>query len=264
MAAIGISEFTYGFAFLHEQTVNHAGNITAAPVLPSLQEEQGLGWDAHLPVAGVDFYFQFKLSDYLTNWNAKYILDQTYIGHYYRIALHKKDNNLQHQRLRHLCVNNPHTYYVAPEFNSLNLFNASFLAHHITQSSRLIPVASCNDIHDGQHHITYQHGNVGWIQHSEQKRGEKSYSGSELGALYRGTQKEWVTVDKGFTERLFEKTSGLAKAVLDREERARTQLVRPLLDRPRQEADRRTFLLRTSEILSAVFGVTLVLVGTRK
>ena len=72
----------------------------AAPVLPSLQQEQSIGWDAHLPLNGTDFYYQFKLSDYLYRNNANYISDHTYHGPYYRLALHKKDSNRQHNRLK--------------------------------------------------------------------------------------------------------------------------------------------------------------------
>ena len=66
MAIIGISEFTFGFAFLYEQTVAKWGRLTAAPILPSLFQEAQDPWDAHLPVSGTDYYFQFKLSDYLS------------------------------------------------------------------------------------------------------------------------------------------------------------------------------------------------------
>ena len=61
MATIGISEFTFGYAFLYEQTRKNWANLKAAPVLPSLQKEKDEGWDAHLPLQGVDFYYQFKL-----------------------------------------------------------------------------------------------------------------------------------------------------------------------------------------------------------
>jgi len=65
MAEIGISEFTFGYAFLFEQTQANWGGLKAAPVLPSLQQEEQEGWDARLPLNGTDSYYQFKLSDYL-------------------------------------------------------------------------------------------------------------------------------------------------------------------------------------------------------
>src|SRR3972149_218984 len=88
MAKIGISEFTFGFAFLYEQTHANWTALRAAPVLPSLQEEQGKGWDARLPLNGVDFYYQFKLSEHLSRSNSSFIADGTYTGPYHRLALH--------------------------------------------------------------------------------------------------------------------------------------------------------------------------------
>jgi hypothetical protein len=41
MAVTGVSEFTFGFAFLFEQTTQNWANLRAAPILPSLYS--GLG-----------------------------------------------------------------------------------------------------------------------------------------------------------------------------------------------------------------------------
>jgi hypothetical protein len=90
VAVVGISEFTFGFAFLFEQTQRNWPDIKAAPILPNLQQEAGLGYDANLPINGIDYYYQFKLSDYLSRGNATYIKDNTYAGPYYRIALHRR------------------------------------------------------------------------------------------------------------------------------------------------------------------------------
>jgi hypothetical protein len=93
MAPLGISEFTFGYAFLYEQTHANWGKLKAVPVLPSLQQEKAAGWDAHLPLVGTDYYYQFKLSEYPRRSNAKYISDKTYSGPYYRLSLHRKDGN---------------------------------------------------------------------------------------------------------------------------------------------------------------------------
>jgi len=74
MAEIGISEFTFGYAFLYERTQANWGDLKAAPVLPSLQREEKEGWDARLPLNGTDFYYQFKLSEYLKRSNATHAL----------------------------------------------------------------------------------------------------------------------------------------------------------------------------------------------
>jgi hypothetical protein len=67
MVRTGISEFTFGYAFLYEQTRANWNSLTAAPVLPSLQQEADDGWDAHLPLVGTDFYYQFKVTERLFN-----------------------------------------------------------------------------------------------------------------------------------------------------------------------------------------------------
>jgi len=265
MAEIGISEFTFGYAFLFEQTQANWGGLRAAPVLPSLQQEALEGWDARLPLNGTDFYYQFKLSDYLSRGNATYIRDGTYNQSYYRIWLHRHNNNQQHRRLRQHCLGNPNTYYAAPQFNSIEEFNARFLARQIMANCRIIPLTLCDDISDGEQHcITFQSANPAWIFHSEPKRRDKSYTGEELGALYRESFRQWKRIDVHFTEQLLEKTREIARRVIAEEEPERAQLVRPLLDEPQVGRERRDLLLRTADILSATLGVTLVLVGSRE
>jgi len=263
MAIVGISEFTFGFAFLYEQTHAQWGNLKAAPALPSLIQEQQQGWDANLPLNGTDFYYQFKLSDYLSRSNAKFIADGTYNGPYYRIALHRKNSNRQHQRLRDHAVGNPHTYYVAPEFNALEHFNTSFLAHEITTRSRLIALSDCDDVADeAQHFITYQEGVLGHHFHSDPKRREKSYFGRNMEQLYGESREEWRAVDLGFAQNVFEKARA---SVLRSREREDPQLARaalPIMDVPPDRLTRNELLNRTSDMLSAFLGVTLVIVGT--
>ncbi len=274
MTITGLSEFTFGFAFLFEQTHQHWPGLKAAPVLPSLRQEADDAWDAHLPLVAADYYYQFKLSDYLFNWNAKYILDTTYTAPYYRIALHPRDNNRQHRRLRRHCQNFEHTYYVAPEVETLDDFNTSFLSKQLTQNSRLIKLSDCDDIglKDGtQHYITYQPGNPAWIQHSEPKRHERSAFGKELESVYNESRPTWKAVDRAFARSLFENASDAVNRSLleegdwkrrspatDREK----ELVSGMLAPPNDEATRVQLILRTADLVSVFFGLTLVLVGS--
>jgi ribosomal protein S16 len=180
MVAIGISEFTFGFAFLHELTKANWSDVTAAPILPSLQEEHDEGWDAKLPLAGTPFFYQFKLVEYLSRSNATYIKNGTYNGPYYRIALHDRDNNRQHRLLWQLGQGNPETFYAAPELNKRSSFNDQFLNQQIVPSSRLIRLSDCEQLADtdGESHvITFQQNQPAWIFHSEPRRREQSYSG---------------------------------------------------------------------------------------
>jgi hypothetical protein len=264
MVAIGISEFTFGFAFLYEQTSQNWGDLTAVPVLPSLQQEADDAWDAHLPLTADDFYYQFKLSEYLYRPNAKYIEDQTYNDSYYRIALHKRDNNRQHRRLKLHAQTHPNTFYVAPEMNTIENFNDAFLNQVLTQNSRLIPLQECDDINDaGQHHITYQEGGTGWIQHSEGKRHDKSFRGKDVESLYRGRRGSWRPVDENFSTELFEATSREIRTLVQEEEREAHLPQVALLQFDPHQHTRREILNRTSQLLSVFFGLTLLLVGQR-
>lgn len=263
MAEIGISEFTFGYAFLFEQTHSNWGDLKAAPILPSLQQEEEDGWDARLPLNGTDFYYQFKLSDYLSRGNAKYISDGTYDGPYYRFWLHRRNNSQQHRRLKEHAATNPNTFYVAPQFNAIEEFNSRFLARQITQNCRIISLADCSDVDDAEHHcITFQPPDPAWILHSEPKRREKSFTGNDLGRLYRGSVDEWRPVDMRFAGQLLEKTINLAKRIIVQEEPERANVLRPLLEEGQIGRDRQNLLLRTAEILSATLGITLVIVGS--
>jgi hypothetical protein len=262
MGITGISEFTFGFAFLFEQTHRNWAGLQSVPVLPSLQAEADKGWDAKLPTAGTDYYYQFKLSDYLFAKHAKFIKDGTYNDPYFRIALHRKDTNRQHRRLKQHSLAHPETYYVAPEFTELKTFNDSFLARDITMNSRLIPLQDCDDINDGaQHYITYQLGLPDWKQHSEPKRHTRSESGRDLERVYRESKPRWKPIDRGYAEGLFE---GTRTEVLQNIERFgdREEPVRGLLNRP-AEPSTHSLIQRTAELVSVYYGATMVLIGSK-
>jgi hypothetical protein len=262
MVSLGISEFTFGYGFLFEQTHANWANLTAAPVLPSLQQEADLGWDAKLPLQGSAFFYQFKLAERLAHGNALYIKNGTYAGPYYRIALHRRDSNRQHRRLRQHALTHPDTYYVAPEMETLDDFNAAFLARTIASKSRLIPVAQCQDYADGnQHHITFKEGEPNWADHSETIRHKRSFFGREVEKLYRDSGKRWHAIDLGFAKTMFEETREFAWE-REREEEPIGSETRtsPLLD-SKLPNKRDAFLHRTADILAAYLGVTLLLVG---
>jgi len=267
MVAIGISEFTFGYAFLYEQTSRHWGNLRAAPILPSLQQEAGQGWDAHLPTTGVDFYYQFKLSDYLRNGHAKFIKDGTYNSPYFRIAFHKNDNNRQHRRLKEHAIIHPHTYYVAPEITYVDDFNNIFLNGQVTEHSRLFQLTECDDIDINdvdQHYITFQRDIENWIQHSNRKRHFKSVAGKNILDLYEGTITQKRRLDKAFAEELFKRTSeNVLKSIevegfLNMPEERDVML--KLLDQRILKETKEKIVKRTSQILTIYYGLTMVIV----
>jgi hypothetical protein len=262
---IGISEFTLGYAFLFEQTQASWSGLRAAPILPSLQHEEQHGWDAKLPVNGTDFYYQFKLSDYLSRGNARYIQDGTYNRPYYRFSLHRRNNNRQHQRLRRHRLTNPNTYYVAPQFNSIEEFNSRFLAWQITGSSRIIPLTLCDDVADGDWHcITFQRDNAAWTFHSEPRWHERSYTGKDLEHVYRSSSYGWHRIGLDFVGGLLERTRAAPNEIMAEEEPEQARRVRSLPDEAIAGHEGRDLLLRTADILSTTLRVTLVLVGSRE
>ena len=218
------------------------------PILPSLQQEADDAWDAHLPLVGTDFYYQFKLSDYLKHGNAKYVADGTYNGPYYRIALHRRDGNRQHRRLWQHAQDNPNTYYAAPEFNRVDDFNAAFLARQITQSSRLIPVNQCSNINDGgQHYITYQQGCTAWTQHSEAERHSESFSGKQIEGLYRRSARNWKPINLDFSVDRFRQSVTAVNDVIAHEEKRDVEQALPLLAFNVARQSRSAVLARTSQ-----------------
>ena len=212
MVSIGISEFSFGYAFLYEQTTRNFAGLKAAPILPSLYQEASLGWDAKLPTTGADFYYQFKLTDYLYRGNAAHIRSGLYDGPYFRIALYPRHNNRQHRRLKAWAAEAPNTFYVAPEVSSAPEFSQLFLRGEISEQSRLIPVRECREIDDGyQHYITFQRGRRSWNEHSEKQFHEDSILGSEISDQYRRT--DFRPIDGGFAREILTKLKEVISVV---------------------------------------------------
>jgi len=268
MVAIGISEFTFGYAFLYEQTNRHWGNLRAAPILPSLQQEAEQGWDAHLPTNGIDYYYQFKLSDYLYTGNAKYIRENIYSSPYFRIAFHKNENNRQHRRLKAHAELHPNTYYVAPEITFEDDFNDIFLNRQVTEHSRLFPLIDCDDVYDGeQHYITFQKDISDWNQHSDNKTHRISIQGRSLQKAYDESARQMKRLDKTFAEDLFTKTAENVRKIIDTERimgwPEKEEPIQKLLDERITRESKNNIVKRVSQILSIFYGLTLVIIYER-
>ncbi|MFZ3170175.1 MAG: hypothetical protein WA130_21395 [Candidatus Methanoperedens sp.] len=261
MVEIGISEFTFGYAFLYEQTRRNWGSLMAAPVLPSLRQETEEGWDAQLPRRGCDFYYQFKLSDRLERGHAKFIADGTYRRPYYRIKLHARNFNRQHRELWRHAQSNQDTYYVAPEFEAKDVFNQAFLSNTITEHSRLIPLNECENYpaYDSkQHYITYQENDPRFLQHSKPSWHEKSRSGKELERIYDESRQKWRPINMEFADRILDQTREKLHILAD--EGYLPDVGRILEEVPEDMAGK---LLLSAKVLSVVFGVSMVIIGER-
>ncbi len=263
MVSTGVSEFTFGFAFLYEQTVSNWGSLVAAPILPSLRQEATDAWDARLPLRGTDFYYQFKVSEFLQRGNAAHIKNGTYAGPYFRFWIDRRYGSRQHNRLVLHASGHPDTYYVAPEFVGLEDFNAAFLGGQMTPNSRLIALSDCRAISDDKHHcITYKEGDGGFHFHSTPERHEKSFRGREMQELFNASRGRWRAIDRRFGRDVFDSVLGSIKSSLVAEHLSPSILERPVGFQPEQ-AGAASLLLRASELLAAFMGASLVIVGDR-
>ncbi len=272
MVRLAISEFTFGFAFLFEQVNKNWQGLVGFPVLPSLQQEADEGWDARLPLQGTDFYYQFKLSDYLSYRHAKYIREGPYDAPYFRIALHPHQNNQQHRRLKQHAIYNENTYYVAPEIKSPEEFNQAFLDRKTAEVSRLIPLRECVDYNENdreQHYITFQPGSDGFTQHSPPLRRSGDFSGSRLGGVYSDSRARWHPINDAFASALYDRALASVAKVRAGEEDIEEEEAKELPElaswvRRRPRTGRRKDLLQSaSDILATYFGLTMVIVGER-
>jgi hypothetical protein len=236
------------------------GGLSGYPILPSLQDEAEGGWDARLPANGTDYYYQFKLTDYLHAPNAAFIARGPYSSAYYRVALHRKDRNRQHRRLKTLAQNFPQTYYAAPEIQGRDLFSQLFLDQQITQNTRLIPVKDCDDINDSeQHYITFQNGSAAWKLHSDIKNYERSYTGVDL--LYKHEEAlETRKIGRNSGRELYEAHVGVISEVLQDEATFFDTSIKIIEEIP-EDLDSSDYFDRLSTLLTSFYGVTLIIVG---
>jgi len=288
MAKLGISEFSYGFSFLHEQ-VNRNGGVNCVPVLPSLQQESKLGWDAKLPTKGIDYYFQFKMSDYLKGKNAKFIKNGPYKNPYYCIALHKAKRNKQHNLLYMLSQRNPYVYYVATRLRTDQAFYDACTKKSVTARSMMIPARSCGTINDSlRHFITYPDFGYEWRFHSEPRRFENAIEGEQIVSHFEKSAKDWMTIDRDFAlnvyRRVEKSATGFLIADYDRLEsdkaeegndarRIRIEIIDPkrlrydfddLFDSDLSELDTSEILEKASYVLTTLYGASLMIVGKKE
>ncbi len=259
---IGLSEFTFGFAFLSEQTRRAWGEVRFAPILPSLQREEVVGYDAWLPTHAIDFYFQFKMAEQLIRSSARFA---GYGMPHFRFSLYRRENNRQHRVLYAHANNNPNTYYVAPEFNDVGDLNAAFLNDRITEASRLVAVSAIGKVEDAdQHFVIYAPGREMEF-HSKEGRTVRSEPGRELEKMFSDTRPTWKRVDQDFASRVLHSAEQSIERLIDETvssgERNFVREVREATRRAERTSARATLAV-AAKALTVVLGVTLVLVGS--
>jgi hypothetical protein len=206
MAYIGLSEFQYGFAFLYEQVSANWKDLDACPILPSLQKEANEGWDARLPIKGSPYFYQFKMTDYLTRRYARERIENSksknrvHSNPYFRFDLHPNNDYQQHKLLREKSKSERHVYYVVPAIIDKRGFDNIFLQKKIHLNSRLVPLSSCHKIKDfnAYHCITFEeHADFGY-QHSDPQKINKIINTNTLEEFYKSSAKEWRLIDMDY------------------------------------------------------------------
>jgi hypothetical protein len=261
MADLGISEFTFEFSFLYEQTFRNWGNLVTYPLLPNLIDEKNVGWDAMLHTKGAKYYYQFKRSELLSRSNAKHISNGPYGSSYFRINLHKGDCNMQHRLLWEWAQKsgNSKTYYVAPEITSQSEFKASFLNHTVVDHSRLIPLINCRNYDPDdrrQHYITYQHNVAGFLQFSESYKGKGDFFGKDIGNSYEKGRNEFVKIDEEYANNSLEEAINFTRKLPNKY--SISEYPRPLRETKPDTIISK--LLQSANILWIALGIVTILV----
>jgi hypothetical protein len=165
MQTISFSEFTFGFAFLCEEIARDPDNISHSPILPNLRQETlmvppedsryylGYGYDAFLPKRGANYFYQFKMSEYLQRRDANCV-HQSFSVPCYRFSLYKKGDYLQHERLKQLSERFENTLYVSPAIPNDEEFELALMNRNIISHSVGIELTNCNPV---QRNDTQQH-----------------------------------------------------------------------------------------------------------
>jgi hypothetical protein len=166
------SEFSFGFALVHELANGFGRQLGIAPVFPSLYAEgqPGGGYDVAL-TPGFPLFLQFKLSEYMVRRTASewHLFGQPY----YRFWMHAPRHSEQHALLLDLDVDPNLVYYVAPRIHTSQALNDAFLAEDLVTNSVFVRPRHIAQLpSDGYHCIAFSPVGIdGWIC-SEPRRTE--------------------------------------------------------------------------------------------
>ena len=143
------SESTYAFSLVNEMNRMYSFNL--APIFPSLYEEGKTGgYDTEVSIHGVPFFFQFKLSNFLSRFNAKNY--KVFNSSYYQFHLHARKKSKQHDLLLHLENSGNPVFYVAPRFYKHNDLNVNFRNSNMVSESIWITAKAIGALPDDDPH----------------------------------------------------------------------------------------------------------------
>jgi hypothetical protein len=111
--------------------------FVAAPLVPTLVQENRLGFDAYIDVVHAGVFLQFKRSQRLGASNAKEWPE--FLGPYYRFPLRNTTASPQHNRLCALEASRRQhfdfVYYAAPVFDTYEELSANFVTGRVADNS---------------------------------------------------------------------------------------------------------------------------------
>lgn len=152
------SEFSYGYAAIREAEAELA-NIyrgAGAPVLPSLLQEEKLGWDAKVRYVEYCLFFQFKRVEYVSREHPASPTWGYVGGPHFRFSIDTDGH--QHAALVNLEAaletgEDPgHIYYAAPGFHRQHEFDAAYTYGGVLAQSHLVSPSEF-PLATGKHHF---------------------------------------------------------------------------------------------------------------
>jgi hypothetical protein len=175
----GFSEFSFGDAAIREAEAELAQiyRSAGAPVLPSLLQEEHLGWDVQLKFVEYVLFLQFKRVEYVSRRHPASPTWPFVGAPHYRFSIDTDGH--QHAALFALQLSlasgpDPgHVYYAAPTFHEQRDFDLAYSQGAVLHQSSLIAPSEFA-LDNGLHHVVTG-GQGTWIL-SDPRRPEKQTS----------------------------------------------------------------------------------------
>ena len=218
------SEFSYGYAAIREAEadLSAAYHAAGAPVLPSLLQEEKLGWDVALRYVEYALFLQFKRPQFVSRRHSA-SPSWPHIGiPHYRVAIdtdgHQHAALIALQRSLSGGSERGHVYYAAPSFHLQFDFDQSYGLGRVLERSTLVEPSEFG-VMDGTHHLVSARAGHQLIL-SEPRTPERPVSWESLRADVRDRAATWRDRDPdgrftvaGLDEALRQSVSSLGRSV---------------------------------------------------
>jgi hypothetical protein len=158
------SEFSYGYAAIREaeSVIGQIYRQHGAPVLPSLLQEEHLGYDAQVPFVDYALFLQFKRAEFISRRHSSSPTWSHVGAPHYRFSIDTDGH--QHAALARLESSLAATpgrgeiFYAAPVFHLQNQFDRAYGFGEVLDRSSIVPPSEL-DLNDGVHHfVTTENG----------------------------------------------------------------------------------------------------------